>query len=59
MCDKAMTEMGHMTQTIPPIVKTHPCAEHFARGLEEKAKKTRDEKEKKEREQGGGRMDES
>ncbi len=61
MCDKAMIEMGHMTQTAPPIFKTHPCANCFARGLEEKARRTREEKGKKDRQQGGSssRMDES
>ena len=59
MCDRAMTEMNHITQTAPPIYRAHPCATCFAKGLAEKAKKTRDEKEKKNRQQGGSssRMD--
>lgn len=53
MCDRAMTELNHIAQTAPPIVKTHPCATCFVRGLEEKAKKTKEAKERAEK------MDES
>ena len=53
MCDRAMTEMGHVTQIASPIVKRHPCANCFARGLEEKARKTREQKGKENGDQGG------
>ena len=44
MCDKAMTEPGHMTRMAPPIFKNHPCARCFAQGVAEKAQKTKEQK---------------
>jgi len=57
MCDKAMTELGHITQIATPIFKTHPCAPCFTKGLEEKAKQTREQKQKQNK--SGDRMDQS
>lgn len=53
MCDRAVTETCHSTQMAPPVVKSHPCAACFARGLADKARKTREAKDKKARESGG------
>ena len=43
MCELAMSEMNHVTSTTQTS-KTYPCAACFARGVEEKAKQTREQK---------------
>ena len=42
MCELAMSEMNHVTTTTE-TTKTYPCAACFARGVEEKAKQTREQ----------------
>lgn len=42
MCELAMSEMNHVTTTTD-TAKNYPCAACFARGVEEKAKQTREQ----------------
>lgn len=46
MCDQAMTEMNHVTNTTQTM-KNYPCADCFGRGVEAKAKQVRDAKGRK------------
>ena len=46
MCDRAITEPGHATQMATAIIKNHPCANCFGKGLADKAKMTKDAKSK-------------
>ena len=54
MCDKAVTELEHITQIIPLIFKYHPCSTCFVRWLEEKMRQEgRKGKERKGKEREG------